>query len=48
MTKLVIRNYWWLEVTKDIGKYVNRLCQIKNQLEALVGKLMVNKVPEKL
>ena len=24
MTKLVIRNYWWLGVTKDIGKYVNR------------------------
>ena len=22
MTELVMRNYWWLKVTKDVGKYV--------------------------
>jgi len=22
MTELVTRNYWWLEVTKDVGKYM--------------------------
>ena len=21
-TELVMRNYWWLEVTKDVGKYI--------------------------
>ena len=24
MTELVTKNYWWLEVTKDVGKYVDR------------------------
>ena len=23
-TELVTRNYWWLEVTKEMGKYVER------------------------
>ena len=23
-TELVMRNYWWPRVTKDIGKYVDR------------------------
>jgi len=43
-----MRNYWWPEVTKDVGKYVERcdLCQrMKNRTEALAGNLMVNKVP---
>ena len=22
MIKLVMRNYWWLGVTKDVGKYI--------------------------
>ena len=46
-----MRNYWWLEVTKDIEKYVDRcdMCQkMKNQTEVLAGKLMVNEVLEKL
>ena len=46
-----MRNYQWLEVTKDVGKYVNRcdICQrMKNHLEALPGKLMANEVLEKL
>ena len=41
MTKLVTRNYWWLEVIRDIGKYVEEcdMCQrMKNRME----------VPEKL
>jgi len=49
-TELVIRNYWWPRVTKNIGKYVEGCdtCQrIKNQTEAPVRKLMVNEVPEK-
>ena len=32
--ELVMRNYWWPEVTRDIGKYVEGLCQrMKNQPE---------------
>ena len=50
-TKLVIRNYWWLGVTKNVGRYMERynLCQrIKNRTEAPAGKLMINEVPEKV
>jgi len=49
--ELVMRNYWWLEVMKDMGKYVDGcdLCQrIKNRTEELAGKLMANEVSEKL
>ena len=51
MTELVTRNYWWLEVTKYIGKYMERydICQrMKNSTEAPAGKLMINKILEKL
>ena len=51
MTELVIRNYQWPEVIKDIRKYRERynLCQkMKNRIEVPVGKLMMNKVLEKL
>jgi len=47
---LVTRNYWWLGVTKEVGKYVDGCdtCQrYKNQSEAPVGKLMPNAIPEK-
>jgi len=48
---LVTRNYWWPEVTKNVGKYVNS-CDLyqrmKNRMEALVGKLITNEVLEKL
>jgi len=48
--ELVVRNYWWLEVTMDIGKYVNK-CElyqrIKNRIEVLARKLIVNKILEK-
>jgi len=51
MTKLVTRNYWWLGVTRDIGRYVEGydMCQImKNRIEVPAGKLKLSKVPEKL
>jgi len=37
-----MRNYWWLRIMRDVGKYVKEcdLCQrIKNRMEELVGKL---------
>jgi len=46
----VTRNYWWPEITKDVGKYIEEcdVCQrMKNKTEALVGKLMANEVLEK-
>jgi len=49
--ELVTRNYWWLGVTKEVGKYVDGcdVCQrYKNQSEAPAGKLMPNVIPEKL
>ena len=48
--ELVMRNYWWLEVTKDIEKYVEGydICQrIKNKIKIPVGNLKLSKVPEK-
>ena len=48
--KLVTRNYWWLEVTRDVGKYVEgyNICQrMKNRTEELAGKLKLSEVPEK-
>jgi len=50
-TELVTKNYWWPEMTRDIGKYVERcdLCQrMKNKTEKIVGKLKLSEVPEKL
>jgi len=49
--KLVIRNYWWLGVTKEVEKYMDGYdaCQYyKNRSEAPAGKLMPNAIPEKL
>jgi len=51
IVKLVMRNYWWLGVMRDIGRYVEGcdLCQrIKNRPKEPVGKLKLSKVPEKL
>ena len=51
MMELVTRNYWWLEVTKDMGKYVkgcNIYQRIKNRMEVPAGKLKLSEVPEKL
>jgi len=50
MTKLVTRNYWWLGVTKEVGRYVDgcNVCQrYKNRSEAPAGKLMPNAILEK-
>ena len=51
MTELVIRNYWWPRVTKDVGKYVDscNLCQrMKNRTEVPVGKLKLSEILKKL
>ena len=51
MTELVTKNYWWLEVTKDVGKYVDKCDiyqRIKNRIEILVEHLMANEVLERL
>ena len=51
MTELVMRNYWWPEVTREVGKYVEEcnLCQrMKNRTEEIAEKLKLSKVLEKL
>ena len=48
--ELVTRNYWWLGVMRDVGKYVEGcdLCQrMKNRTEELAGKLKLSEVPQK-
>ena len=48
--ELVTRNYWWPEVTRDVGRFVERcdLCQrMKNRMEEVAGKLKLSEVPEK-
>jgi len=48
--ELVMRNYWWSGVTRDVGKYVEGcdLCQrMKNRTEELAGKLKLSEVPKK-
>jgi len=47
---LIARNYWWLGVMKEMGRYVDRCdaCQrYKNWNKAPAGKLMPNAIPEK-
>ena len=49
MTELVMRNYWWPEVMRDIGKYVKDcdMCQrMKNRTKMPAGKLKLSKIPE--
>jgi len=48
--ELVTRNYWWLGVTRDVGRYVEGcdLCQrMKNRTEEPAGKLKLSEVPKK-
>ena len=48
--ELVTKNYWWLEVTKNIGKYVKEcdLCQrMKNRTKTSAEKSMINEILEK-
>jgi len=50
MTELVPKNYWWLEVMRDIGRYIKEYDmyqRIKNRMEEVVGKLKLSEVPEK-
>ena len=49
--KLMMRNYQWPRVTKNVRKYVNKYNFgqiIKNRIEVPAEKLMVNEIPEKL
>ena len=49
--KLVIRNYWWPGVTRDVGKHVEGcdLCQrMKNRTEEPVGTLKLSEIPQKM
>ena len=46
-----MRNYWWLKVTRDVREYIDRcnICQrMKNRIEALVRKLKLSEILEKL
>ena len=48
--ELVMRNYWWPGVMRDVGKYVEGcdLCQrMKNRTEEPAGKLKLSEVPQK-
>jgi len=50
MTELVMRNYWWLGVTRDVGRYMEGcdMCQrMKNRTEVPAEKLKLSEVPEK-
>ena len=51
ITELVMRNYWWPGVMRDMGKYVKdcNMCQrIKNRTKMSAGKLKLSKVLENL
>jgi len=48
--ELIVRNYWWPGVMKEVGRYMDGCdaCQrYKNQSKAPAGKLMPNAIPEK-
>jgi len=50
MAELVMRNFWWPGVTREVKRYVEEYnaCQCnKNQMQPPAGKLMPNSVPEK-
>jgi len=49
--ELVMRNYWWPGVTRDVGKYVegcDLYQQMKNRTEELAEKLKLSEVPQKM
>ena len=49
--ELVMRNYWWPGVMRDVEKYVegyNLYQRMKNRMEELAGKLKLSEIPEKL
>ena len=50
MVELVTRYYWWLGVTRDVGRYVegcDLYQRMKNRMEELAGKLKLSEVPKK-
>ena len=50
MTELVTTDYWWPEVMKDVGKYMEGcdMCQrMKNRMEVPAGKLKLSEVLDK-
>jgi len=50
IVELVMRNYWWPGVTRDVGKYIEGCdsCQrMKNRTEELTGKLKLSEAPKK-
>jgi len=51
MTELVMRNFWWLGVSREVKRYVEgcgAYQRNKNRIQALAGKLMPNLISEKL
>ena len=51
MTELVTRDYWWPEVMKDVGKYMEGcdMCQrMRNRMEVPAGKLKLSEMLDKL
>jgi len=47
----VTKNYWWLGVTKDVGRYVegcDMYQRIKNRTEVPVEKLKLSEMPKRL
>jgi len=49
--ELVMRNYWWPGVMRDVGRYIKEydLCQrMKNRTEEVAGKLKLSEVLEEL
>ena len=50
IVELVIRNFWWPGVTKEVKQYIEEYnsCQRnKNHTKQLAGKLMPNSIPKK-
>jgi len=50
MTELVTTDYWWPEVMKDVGKYMEGcdMCQrMKNRMEVPAGNLKLSEVLDK-
>ena len=48
--ELVMRNYWWPGITRDVGKYVegcDLYQRMKNRIEKLAGKLKLSEVLKK-
>ena len=50
VAKLVMRNYWQPEVTRNVEQYIKRYDiyqRMKNKIKTLVGKLKLSEILEK-